>query len=331
MSDFRINKSINAFVADHIDLHKDTVQKGRNSRNWLLDQLESMAQKVEHFPPRYTDRHKGFGSFHRSTKKQPLDDIDQLFCFSARGDMHYSEVGSTVYINIAGDNEIYGHLTSTNDNTKLSSIKMVNLMVSSLDSIGQYKNTPHRNGEAATLQAAAYDWNFDIVPCFFTAADANGKDYYLIPDGSGNWKKTDPREDKNRSARINQSHRGQILQLIRIIKYWNKRQTMATMGSYLLENMVLDYFENNKPSEEYIEFSIRAIFDYIANAVYFPVNDPKGIQGNLNNLDFDKMKSISERAKLDSLRLHNADQYEFSNPDKAINELKAIFGSDFVG
>lgn len=331
MSDFRINDTIKGFVSGHIDLNKDTVDKGRGSRDWLLEQLESMAKKTANFPPRYSGKHKGFGSFHRSTKKRPLDDIDQLFCFSARGDMHYSEEGSTVFINMDSDNDTYKHLASTLDNTKISSIKMVNLMVTSLDSIGQYKNTPHRNGEAATLQASAYDWNFDIVPCFFTASDAQGKDYYLIPDGKGNWKKTDPRSDKNRSSRVNQSHNGQILQLVRIIKYWNKRQTMSTMGSYLLENMVLDYFETHSPSSNYIEHSIRDLFNYIVEAIYLPVSDPKGIQGDLNNLDLESKNSISARAKLDSERLKTADQYEFENPARAIKELKAIFGDSFTG
>ena len=66
---------------------------------------------------------------------------------------------------------------------------------------------------------------------------------YLIPDGNGYWKKTDPRIDKERTTRINQNHDGNILQIIRILKYWNRRATMPTMSSYLLETMILNYYE----------------------------------------------------------------------------------------
>ena len=326
--DFRISKEINKFVYQHIDLDKETVKNGRSSRNWLLLQLESAAKKNIKFPPRYTEKHKGFGSFHRGTKKQPLDDIDQLFCFSAKEDMYYSEENETFTINISSDNKLYSHLASTTNKTKLSSIKMVNLIVNSLSDISQYKNIPRRNGEAATLQSVSYDWNFDIVPCFFTSTDSNGKDFYLIPDGNGSWKKTDPREDKKRSSKINQHLGGEILKLIRIVKYWNKRQTMSNMGSYLLENMILDYFETNKPSY-YIEHSIRNILQYISNEIYNPVIDHKGIQGNLNTLTHQQKISISQRAMTDVSRFKEADNYEFIDKTKSIKQLKAIFGPNF--
>ena len=45
---------------------------------------------------------------------------------------------------------------------------------------------------------------------------------YLIPDGNGNWKKTDPRIDAANVTNLNQQHNGNILKVIRLAKYWQK-------------------------------------------------------------------------------------------------------------
>lgn len=324
----QLSTAINEFVRDYVDLDSSQVSQGRTSRDWLLEKLEAIASKDSNFPPRYTSQHRGFGSFHRSTKKRPLDDIDQMFCFSSHGDMNYTEVGSTVYINIGDDNAMYKRYTSSTDASKLSSIRIVNLIVSSLNGIPQYRNSASRNQEAATLQSATYPWNFDIVPCFMTSEDSSGKTYYLIPDGSGNWKKTDPRKDKERSSRVNQARDQKVLKLVRIMKYWNKRPTMATMGSYLLENMIMDYYETNAMSD-FIDIEVKALLTYISDNIYSYVHDPKGIQGNLNTLTFDQQYSIKQRALSDIQRLQDALTYEFENPKRAIDEWRVVFGSNF--
>ncbi len=324
----QLSSAINEFLRTHVDLNSNQVKQGRTSRDWLLVQLESIATKNATFPPRFSGQHRGFGSFHRNTKKQPLDDIDQMFCFSSHGDMYYSEVGSTVYITVGEDNLIYKQYVSSQDSTKLSSIRIVNLIVNSLNQIPQYSNSASRNSEAATLQATSYPWNFDIVPCFMTSEDASGNNYYLIPDGYGNWKKTDPRKDKKRSSTVNQNNDKKVLQIVRLMKYWNKRPTMATMGSYLLENMILDYYETNSVTS-YIDWDIKAVLSYISNNIFSVVQDPKGIQGNLNALTFEQQVSIRQRANDDIARLQEAGNYEFEDPKRAINLWRIVFGNNF--
>ncbi|WP_394244761.1 hypothetical protein [Vibrio astriarenae] len=324
----QLSSAINEFLGTHVDLDSNQVRQGRVSRDWLLNQLELIATKNAGYPPRFSNQHRGFGSFHRSTKKQPLDDIDQMFCFSSHGDMYYSEVGGTVYITIGEENEVYRPYVSSQDSTKLSSIRIVNLIVNSLNQIPQYSNSAARNSEAATLQATSYPWNFDIVPCFMTSEDAFGNNYYLIPDGNGNWKKTDPRKDKERSSRVNQNNGKKVLQIVRLMKYWNKRPTMATMGSYLLENMILDYYEANSATN-YIDWDIKGVLTYISNNIFSEVQDPKGIQGDLNTLTFQQKLSIEQRAKDDVARLNEAGNYEFENPKRAIDLWRIVFGNNF--
>lgn len=48
------------------------------------------------------------------------------------------------------------------------------------------------------------------------------------------WTKTDPRIDKNRVTDINVKLGGNMLNVVRMVKYWQRRKTMPTMNSYLL-------------------------------------------------------------------------------------------------
>ena len=56
-------------------------------------------------------------------------------------------------------------------------------------------------------------------------------------------KKSDPRIDNERTIRINQDHDGNILNIIRLIKYWNSQNHTIRIPSYMLECMVLSVYE----------------------------------------------------------------------------------------
>jgi hypothetical protein len=185
--------------------------------------------------------------------------------------------------------------------------------------------------EAATLSLKSYDWVFDIVPCFFTTPTTTGRTFYLIPDGTGNWKKTDHRIDKERAATINQNHDGNILNVIRIIKYWNKRPTIPSMQSYLLETMILDYFNSSLyKASQFVDLQISNILGYIKTNIYYLVNDPKGIQGNINHLSLEEQIKISERAKQDEEKSNKARSFENNGDhEKSINKWREVFGDKF--
>ena len=57
---------------------------------------------------------------------------------------------------------------------------------------------------------------------FFTAPEYYNynKQYYLIPDGEGNWKKSDPRIDRENIDKLNETQ----LNIIKLIKYWNNKE-----------------------------------------------------------------------------------------------------------
>ncbi len=180
------------------------------------------------FPLLHPDLFVYFGSFARRTKKRPLDDIDMLIILHAQGNSYYEYSDR---IEITATESAERQLKLCHENSRyLNSIKVINKFIKALESIDQYKNAQiKRNQEAATLQLKTKDWNFDVVPAFITKEDINGKSFYLIPDGKGNWKKTDPRLDSERVSKLNTAHEGNLLNVIRAIKYWNNRPTMPQL------------------------------------------------------------------------------------------------------
>jgi hypothetical protein len=323
-------EAFNKFMADIVNLDPDDTKQARTSRDWLVDQILLFPTTHDDFPDIYIEKNIFYGSFERRTKKRPIDDIDFMICLKAMG-CTYIEYTDRIEITVPDTASRFKKLCF-DDSELLNSRKVINIFIDKLSDIQQYKNSEiHRNSEAATLELSSYDWNFDIVPCFFTTEDSLGRTYYVMPDGNGNWKKTDPRLDRQRVSTINSNHDGNVLNIIRAVKYWNTRPTMPSMGSYFLENMILDYF-NSKTSKasSYVDIELVSVFYDLSTRVYSSVNDPKNIQGNLNDLTWDEREKISKRAQLDYQRASEARQLEKDKKIKeSINKWREIFGDDF--
>lgn len=325
-----VNEAFKVFLRDFVNLDPDVTAVARSSRDWLLSQIGSFPGKDDKFPRLYPDRNISFGSFARRTKKRELDDIDMMIALMAEGGI-YTEYSDRIQIWVP--DSAYQLKALCCDNTNLlNSRKVVNKFVSLLGQVSQYgKADISRNQEAATLKLISYSWNFDIVPCFFTQKDWFNKDYYLIPDGQGDWKKTDPRIDRQRVQNINQFHDGNVLNVIRLMKYWNRRPVMPSMSSYLLENMILDFYSTQyKKASQYVDLEVPRVLQYIQNAVYSQVNDPKGIQGNINQLDSDEWNKISKRAYWDYTKAQAARELEKKSDHRlSIAKWAEIFGANF--
>lgn len=325
-----VNAAFDYFMANYVNLDKEEVSSAKSSRSWLVDQIQGFDGNVSEFPVLYSDMDIFFGSFERKTKKRELDDIDMIITLSAQGSS-YLELSDKVEITVS---ESATHLKKyLHDYTnKINSKKIINKFISALSNVPQYeKSDIHRTQEAAVLNLKSYPWSFDIVPAFFTKPELSGKTFYLIPDGQGHWKKTDPRIDRARVTTTNQKHSGNVLNVVRIMKYWNKRPTMPSMGSYLLENMILDYYDRKvETASSYVDVEAANMFWHIHTAVYYAVFDPKGIQGDLNHLTPDERSKISNRALLDYGKAVKALEFEKNGDHKgSIEKWIEVFGPLF--
>lgn len=313
-----------------VNLDSEITSTARKSRDWLLDQIDNFGSK-EGFPSLYSDVDIHFGSFARKTKIRELDDIDLMIGLSAQGSTYLEDYFGKIEITVADAATNLLSLTHENS-TKLNSRKVINKFVSELKTISQYKSAEiKRNQEAATLELKTYDWTFDIVPCFMTSAENDGRSFYLIPDGNGHWKKTDPRIDRDNITNVNQKHNGKVLNAIRLMKYWNRRATMPTIGSYLLESIILAYYDSKLIVTEYIDLELRDLLHHISSAIYNDINDPKNIQGNLNLLTFEDKQKIASKALVDYDKAVEAINFETTSGDhkSSINKWREILGSQF--
>lgn len=321
-----VDTSFAQFMANTVNLDATKTTTARASRDFLKGKIVALND----FFPLYSDKNIDFGSFARRTKIRPLDDIDMIFTLSAHGCTWEESLDGTVYLNTPTESPEYKNFR--HDNLyRLNSRKVINHFVSKLAELSQYdKAELHRNQNAATLKLSSYDWNFDIVPAFFTTENFEGNTYYIIPDGSGNWMKTDPRLDRQRVRDINQACSGHVLNAIRAIKYWQRRATMPSMPSYLLENMLLNYFEEQGSASAYVDINVINLFQYIKDKVWSDVEDPKGIQSNLNTLTYDEKLKISQKAETDFNTALAAREFKKEREhEKAIREWCKVFGNEF--
>jgi hypothetical protein len=320
-----VNGAFSTFNKYFVNLDTQRTVTARGSRDWLLGQLDKLEDRDGSFPLKFEERHIKFGSFARNTKIRELDDIDLIFCLHANNAYFSKNLFS---------NEYYLHtenagprLKGLSTENKLNSIKVVNQFVSSLSKIQHYSAAKiHRRQEAVTLKLSSYEWNFDIVPAFYTKSN-----FYLIPDGNGNWKRTNPIIDQEKVTRINQKLNGDILQLIRTLKYWNRRVQMPTTSSYLFENIVLNYFESKDKIYDFLDGNLITFWEHLKTAIYQSVPDPKGIQDDLNNLSYEDKVKISNKSEDTYNKALLAYQFETQDKDqeKSINKWREIFGNDF--
>lgn len=316
-----VNSAFRAFLDDEVNLDPDLNKKARNSRDYLLANIAEFG-KVTDFFDLYSGFNLYYGSFARKTKKKPLDDIDLMVGFSGDGYVYHKEEDHFL-ISVNDKNKEYG----CTDDGYLNSRKVIELLKSRLYQISNYQKADvHRNMQAITLQLSSYPWNFDIVPCFYTDAD-----FYLIPNGYGKWEKTDPRIDNKRTTKLNQKFDGHLLELIRLVKYLNSRKLTVTIPSYLLEVIILNYYDDQQFSSDWrIDAELWKVFSKISIKILDNIEDPKGIQGNINTLEWEDRNKIFAFFSKKADEAWNAVMQRINgNEQAAIETWSSIFGEQF--
>jgi len=325
-----VNKAFEEFMKDSVNLDPDIVAAARRSRDNLLDNIAEFSDQNGFFTlcEKYNVH---FGSFARKTKCRELDDIDLMIGISGNGAVYN---GSDPWENIriysnSSDSAQFG---CTRDDGTLNSTLVLNRFKKALSGVREYlRSELRRNQEAIVLNLISKEWSFDIVPCFHTAPESDGRSFYLIPNGNGNWKKTNPIVDRDHIQNTNQNHEGRVLELIRLFKKWNKVNNTKTMPSYLLETMIINYCDSVNEMSKYIDIEFKQVLNYIANHIMDYVSDLKGIQGNINELSISERISIQNKARTDYEKACTAVNYETTQKDmkKSIGKWGEILGSDF--
>lgn len=323
-----VDTAFSQYMRDYVNLDSSVVEAAKKSKDNLLENIHDFSNNdFFNLCPKFDIQ---FGSFSRKTKCRELDDIDLMIGISADGATYNDNYGwDNIIINASYNNQIQQNCSD--ENNELNSTRVLNLFKSKLSELNDYNRSDlHRNGEAVNLNLISKDWAFDIVPCFHTVENEKGNSYYLIPNGYGRWKKTDPKMDQFSINYIDNQQGGKLRPLIRLCKKWNQYKKMVTMESYLLETLLFK-FARDEEMQGSIKFNFIDSLVYLANNIHSPIYDMKGIQGDINTLSFEEKENIVQKCKDEIFKCRDAINYEFEDEDhkKAINKWREIFGEDF--
>lgn len=322
-----VNTAFNKFIADKVNIDPADTKEAREDRAKLRSRIRKLQNSVSGFPVLAPSFDIDFGSFSRRTKKRPLDDVDIFVGLHGQGASYLEE---PTRVTVSANSGPLSEFAGPNDDI-VSSIKVLNKIKKGIDGIYEYRGADVNRRQEAVVVSVNKPWGFDVVPCFHTR---DVEPFYLIPDGCGHWKKANPKVDRDRVTKINQQHSGNMLNIIRVVKYWNKRATMPSIYSYLLECMMLEYYENKlHPASSFVDIELPRIFEYLSNAVFNVVSDPKGFSSDLNTLSLEDKLKISLKANSDFMKANEARRLEESSPSgthrECINKWREIFGPEF--
>lgn len=328
---FTVWGAFDSFRTNQVDLDPDVTKKARKSRDNLYEQLGNLAKNDAEFP-KLTGSNLGFGSFARRTKIRPLDDIDFLLLLKGGGTTAYQSTGGNIYNYWLKINDTSAPLNLFRDELGyVSSIKVMNKIKSALANLNSYRRSDiHRNMQAITLNLTSYDWSFDIVPAVAISDNSGNTLYYLIPNGSGDWMRTDPRIDDANVTRLNTQHDGEFLPTLRLLKYWNRRTHKPVLESYYFETLVLKVFDYAKKIKGFPQ-AAKYFFDYGSTYLWSSCPDPKNLGPALDaKIDTETKQKIAEAFAEAAKHAGYALMYEGQSDNKnAIYWWGRVFGSDF--
>lgn len=326
--------SIEKYRRDVVDLDPDETRIARSSRDFLFTQLKSLDVDNRYIFPKLYNNPISYGSFARKTKIRPLDDIDLLLPLKRNGTVPREAPGRRFVYDLWIEDEDSVLEPYRDSYGSVSSIKVLNAIKSGLSKLAHYKKADiSRNQQAIVLDLSSYDWSFDIVPAvpIKDKYSDNGEiAYYLIPDGSGDWIRTDPRKDGARLTSVNQQHTVNIQGMIRLLKRWNRRTTKPCLESYYFEALCLNVFDY-APRLTWISEAVEYFFQLGQYYLRQSCPDPKGLGDALDaNVD-SEIKSKVEKVMMEAYWLASeANRFDKEGKDKdAIERYRMLFGEEF--
>ncbi|MFW5879504.1 MAG: hypothetical protein ACOCUV_01635 [bacterium] len=197
------------------------------------------------------------GSYGRETKIWPLDDIDIYIPIDGYS-LVYFDISGILPYEVITDNKISTNPINSSrwyEFNAISSNKLIQEFAVVLKR--HYPDTVDvdPNGEAVSIrmkQGATKNEDglgYDIVPCFLMRSKipGNNEEFYLIPDGSDEWIRTNPRMDGLIADSLNKKNNGTYKKVIKMIKYWNKIKLNGMLSSYYIEYAVYGiYAQKNR-------------------------------------------------------------------------------------
>lgn len=334
-----VKAAFKKFQSQIVDLKPSTTDKGRASRDYLFEQVKKLVNNHSDFPP-LKGNYIPFGSFARKTKIRPLDDIDILLLLNGKGinvEISYQQKASGYGVNMTAVcrvkiTDARSPLQAFADNKGyVNSIKILNRIKHHLAYVTNYqKADKNRRMQAVTLNLKSHPWKFDIVPAIPIYDYRDKVTHFLIPDGYGNWIRTNPKIDAQSITSVNTQHQGELLPVLRLLKYWNERKHKPSLWSYYFETLVVQTFQYAPKITSY-SAALEYFFQCCSSSIMSNCPDPKRLGEALDaNVSWDTKQKIIKALRNAANHASHAIIAESKNDQKtAIYWWKKVFGSEF--
>ena len=325
-----VTVAFNRFMQDTVDLPAAVTRSARSRRDYLSDSLTRLAKADPDFTFLKGD-FVPYGSFTRRTKIQPLDDIDLLVVVSDRGIREAVTRNVPIVHRVKIENAKAPLARFASEEGYVNSILVLNRVKTALGKLHHYKRAAvKRNYQAVSLSLTSHDWTFDLVPAVPVKTPQGKVKYFLIPDGSGQWMRTDPRKDADLVTKTNARQNQKLLPVIRMLKVWNRRTSKPRLASFLFEVYVLRSF-STVPAMESAPQAVAQFFRECPTLLNGPCPSPAGLGTDLDaDLSADKrgrvIAAMHVVAKISQEALRHEQKGEQA---QAIACWRKVFGERF--
>lgn len=300
------------FSETYADLGQDLTKAGRDLANIVIDAIDQHSRQDNSLPVLYPDASFIAGSLGRRTLEKPLDDVDTYLVMNAP--LVTARSGYTQLPLTAKYTSLGTPLTndpSLKEDGFISADKVVTRLAQHLRLLFPDRETG-TGGKRRTCYVKVGDVNVDVTPVVWFESTIGGIDQYWMPIGNGSyaWKGTNPKEDQRLLSAANQAHNGELLQIVRLMKWWNANQNGDRLKGIHLETMI----RNELAGKELFGWAdtIQYLFDRLKWTVQQSCPDPTELGDPL-----DTSLTSDSRAK-SQLSLQAASGYADSAASAAI-------------
>lgn len=260
IQEVRIDSAFEDLLSSKINIPLGHRSKARDSQKHLREFLSKERDRDASFPQVLSRVDSDFlgGSFARHTKNWPLDDIDVYVPLEGQGLFYYQNGVQLPYVVQSDVGRLWNPLLGSRwaNASYVSSAKVVwefaavlgrHYQDSDVRANGACVSVRLKHGKSVNNEGLGYD----VVPCFYLKPQNTGdSDFYLIPDGSGGWIRTNPRLDTTICEILQTFHNKVYRKVVKLLKFWNENFLNHKFSSYYIEFAVCREFFRRKMKEE---------------------------------------------------------------------------------
>jgi len=201
------------------------------------------------------------GSYARHTKTKPLKDID-IFFELKESERHYQEKAPSVVLN-----DFY------------------NALVEKYGEKAVRKQGRSINVNFGVVADADDNTDYRIISVDVVPAFADGDDYEIPDDDTGEWLKTNPKTHAAKATAAHQAFSNEWKGPVRMVKYWNNNSKHGAdkpiKPSFLIEVMALECLYGGWQGR--FDYELQGLFSTLADRIMVDWPDPAGLGPPVSN------------------------------------------------